>query len=461
MLHRKGAVGLAVCTALACCTVAGAQDFSGAGQQQDIRPLYMQDATQPAAERTTTSPATSPSPSTEPAPAPPRPLMAAFEAIGIGKPLEDLGMTIGGYVQGGYTVSANRPPGDVLAGRVFDTKNNAFVLNQFNLFFDRPVDAAAAAKSGTFTLNNFGAHVDFIYGWDAGLIHSSGIFDSPAVAGVTNGYYASRTHPENQADFNQAYIDVAIPMGNGLRLRAGKFVTLLGWEVINPTGNAFYSHSYMFGFAIPFTHTGVIGEYKFNDDWQLDAGITRGWNQSLNDNNGVPDILAGVTFTPQASDALKKWKFILNLSEGPQGTNDNHNWWTVLDFQAIYTANEKLSYVVNIDYGDAPGATASGAAQWYGIAGYAAYIINDYLTTNVRAEYYGDTKSFTVGPGNGPANLYEVTLNLQVKPMPHNNIGQNLVIRPEVRLDYSERAFFNGGAKNYQATFGIDAYFMF
>jgi putative OmpL-like beta-barrel porin-2 len=450
MLHRKGVSKLAVCAALACSTVAGAEDLSGTGRNQDIRPLYLQDATQP-----TTGPATAPS--TEPAPAPPRPLMALFESIGIGKPLEDAGITIGGYIEGGYTVATNDPPGHVLAGRVFDTKNNKFVLDQFDLFFDRPVDYQKAAQNHTFDI---GGHVDFIYGWDSGLIHSSGIFDSPAVAGVTNGYYASRTHPENQADFNQAYVDVALPVGTGLRIRAGKFVTLLGWEVINPTGNAFYSHSYMFGYAIPFTHTGIMGEYKINDDWQIDAGITRGWNQSLNDNNGCPDFLGGITFTPQESDALKKWKFILNLSEGPQATNDNSNWWTVLDFQAIYTASDKLSYVVNIDYGDAPGATASGAAQWYGIAGYAAYVMNDYLTTNVRAEYYGDTKSFTLGPG-GAANLYEVTLNLQVKPMPHNNIGQNLVIRPEIRLDYAEKAFFDGGSKHYQATFGVDAYFMF
>jgi len=446
MLHRKGVSKLAVCAALACSTVAGAQEIGGAGRTQDTRPLYLQDATQPAT-----------APSTEPAPTPPRPLMALLETIGIGKAMEDVGITIGGYVEGGWTISANKPPGDVLSGRVFDTKNNEIVLDQLNFFFDRPVDYQKAAQNHTFDI---GGHFDFIYGWDAGLIHSSGIFDSPVVAGVTDGYYKSRTSPENQADINQAFIDVAVPIGSGLRVRAGKFVTLLGWEVINPTGNAFYSHSYLFGYAIPFTQTGVMGEYKINDAWQIDAGITRGWNQSLNDNNGCPDFLGGVTFTPQGSDEWKKWKFILNLSEGPQGTDDNSNWWTVLDFQAIYTASSNVSYVVNIDYGDAPGATATGAAQWYGIAGYAAVILNDYMTTNVRAEYYGDTKSFTLGPG-GAANLYELTLNLQIKPMPHNAIGQNLVIRPEVRLDYSEKAFFNGGTKNYQATFGVDAYFMF
>ncbi len=216
----------------------------------------------------------------------------------------------------------------------------------------------------------------------------------------------------------------------------------------------------MFGYAIPFTHTGVLGEYKLSDEWQIDAGITRGWNQTMRDNNGSPDILAGVTYTPQGSDEMKKWKFILNLSEGPQATKDNSDWWTVLDFQAIYTVDPKLSLVANIDYGDAPHATAGGTAQWYGVAGYAAYILNDYVTTNVRAEWYGDTKSFTLGPG-GQANLYELTVNAQIKPFPTHSIGQFFVVRPELRLDYAEHAFFNGGTKNSQFTFGIDAYFMF
>lgn len=446
MLHRKGVSKLAVCAAMACSTVAGAEEVSGAGRNQDIRPLFLQDATQPAT-----------APSTEPAPAPPRPLMALFESIGIGKPLEDAGITIGGYIEGGYTVATNDPPGHVLSGRVFDTKNNKIVLDQFDLFFDRPVDYAKAAQNHTVDI---GAHMDFIYGWDAGLIHSSGVLDNPSVAGVTKGTYRSRTSPENQPDFNQFYVDVALPVGSGLRIRAGKFVTLLGYEVINPTGNAFYSHSYEFGFAIPFTQTGIIGEYKINDDFLVDAGITRGWNQTFRDNNSTPDLLASMTFTPQESDALKKWKFIANLSEGPQATHDNHDWWTVIDLQAVYTVSDKLTIAADLDYGDAPHATATGSAQWYAVAAYGAYVINDYVTANVRAEYYGDNKSFTLGPG-GTANLYEATANVQIKPLPHNSIGQNLVIRPELRVDYSEHRFFDGGGKNYQATFGIDAYFMF
>lgn len=438
MLHRQGVAKIAACAALASAAVVGAEQVS---DQASVKPLYLQDS----------------QPASQPAP-PPKPLMAGLEAIGIGKPLEDAGITVGGYIEGGYTISFNPPPGNVLAGRVFDTKNERVVLDQLDLYVDRTVDYAKAAANHTIDI---GAHADFIYGWDSGLIHSSGIFDSSAVAGVGKGYYTSRTKPDNQFDVNQAYVDVALPVGTGLRIRVGKFVTPIGYEVINPSGNAFYSHSYLFGFAIPFTQTGVMGEYKINDDFLVDAGITRGWNQSLRDNNGDPDFLGTVTWTPQSSDFMKKWKVIANLSEGPQTTGNNSDWWTLIDVSAIYTVNEKLTVAANIDYGDAPGATASGAAQWYGIAGYAAYVLNDYATANLRGEWYGDSKSFTLGATGGAQDVYEVTLNADLKPFPSNAIGQNLVIRPELRWDYSNKVFFNGATKHYQVTLGVDAYFLF
>src|SRR5207248_2019887 len=82
------------------------------------------------------------------------------------------------------------------------------------------------------------------------------------------------------------YLDFFLPVGNGLNIRVGKFVTLLGQEVINPTGNALYSHSYLFGFAIPFTHTGAYATYSFSDAVTVDFGISRGWEQGFEQNSG-------------------------------------------------------------------------------------------------------------------------------------------------------------------------------
>ena len=68
----------------------------------------------------------------------------------------------------------------------------------------------------------------------------------------------------------------------------------------------------------------MLGYYTINDSWSVSAGITRGWDQSLEDNNGAIDFLGGVTYTfgkdndPFAAMGGKGSKLIVNLSEGPQ-----------------------------------------------------------------------------------------------------------------------------------------------
>src|SRR5205085_3196495 len=116
--------------------------------------------------------------------------------------------------------------------------------------------------------------------------------------------YTSNTHPINQYDLTQAYVDIFVPVGNGLTVRVGKFVTLMGNETIAPiatvtgsSGNALYSHSYNFGFGIPFTHTGVLATYAIGDKLTVNGGFSRGWEQSTNDNNGAIDVLGGVAYT--------------------------------------------------------------------------------------------------------------------------------------------------------------------
>ena len=85
--------------------------------------------------------------------------------------------------------------------------------------------------------------------------------------------------------------------------------------------------------------------------------------------------------------------------------------------------------------------------------------LNKYLTPTCL-EYFGDSKGFTFGTGH-LENVYEATLNVAIKPLPDDNIGSNLVVRPEVRYDYSNTAFFKGGTRHDQFTFGVDAYFTF
>jgi hypothetical protein len=375
-----------------------------------------------------------------PAPPPPdQPLMAALGAIGLGKPLKDLNINIYGWVEAGFTLDCNSAPDNLLFGRVFDFQSNQLMLNQLDLNIERIVDLKKF---------DIGFKVEMMYGQDAGLIHSNG---------MTFGYSQTRSEgdpknsPENQFDLTQAYLQVAIPVGNGVDLKLGKFAAPFGYETINPLTRPFYSCSYLFGFAVPFTQTGVLANYSINEQWAIGAGITRGWEQSLDDNNNSIDGLGQVKYTGE------KLGVVFTFSVGPEQPDNSRDWRTLLDLIVTCKLSDELTLGLNADYGweDIPG---SGDASWYGVAGYASYVLNDRFTLNGRVEWFDDADGTRTGVA---ADYYEVTVGVTIKPFPDDRLGQNLLVRPEVRLDYSDEDVFGGGTDDTLVTFGMDAIFSF
>jgi len=276
MLDWKGVAGAAAVAVLAVAGLARAEDTSVSNAVPRFlpadRPLFLDDAM--------SMPSTAPAP----APAAKRPLMALLGMTPVGGALDKANINIFGWFEGGYTFSFSNPPGGLIGGNVFNTAQARAKLDQADINFQRTVDPAAAAKAHTFDV---GGQIELLYGYDGVKIHSNGM----GIYGGGGVSSSGRQNPEDQFDPLQAFVDVAIPVGNGLMVRAGKFVTLLGEEVIDAPSNALYSHSYLFGYAIPFTQTGVLGKYALNDQWTVWGGITRGWNQSLKDNNGAIDFL--------------------------------------------------------------------------------------------------------------------------------------------------------------------------
>lgn len=381
-----------------------------------------------------------------------RPLMMGLDAIGAGKPLEAANINIYGYVEGSYEYNFEKPAGHANVGRAFDTQSdNNPDLNQVDLTFERTVD---------YTKDKWdvGGRVEMIYGSDSRFIHSNGLdFYGPNDA--ADG--GEQTDPAYQFDLNQAYVDLALPVGTGLRIRAGKFDTLLGYESINPTTNPLYTHSYLFTYAVPLTQTGVYATYNLTPAWTINAGFTRGWEQALRDNNGdAIDFLGSVSWAVNS-----KLTLTLNNSTGPERAGDTNNYRTVFDFIATYNATDAWSFGANADFGYEDGGALEGAgdptphdqAFWYGFAGYVGYKVNSYVTVNGRIEWFNDQDN---ARGLG-TNVWEGTLGLTITPMPNNSIGSNLKIRPEVRYDYAQAGIFEGGTNNSQCTAAIEAYFTY
>jgi len=106
-------------------------------------------------------------------------------------------------------------------------------------------------------------------------------------------------------------------------------------------------------------------------------------------------------------------------------------------------ATDELTFVVDADYGnetDAAGPTMMKSADWYGVAGYAIYQVNDKLSLNFRAEGFADPDGVRTGfqePGYGPGvTAWEVT------PTVAYQIMDGLLWRAEYRHDEADKRFY-------------------
>ena len=391
-------------------------------------------------------------PSEAPAPTPGL-LMNLLGKAGLAKPLDKAGINLYGYVQGGYFYdisSSSRNSGPTFIG--FNSYKNAAILDKISLNVERTVDPTKKKL-------DFGFHVEGIYGADAAFVHSNGIADNQT--------------SRHQGDLLQAYVDVTVP-GLPVRIRAGKWIELAGFEhfsaniygAFGDPARALYSYSYQFLYAEPSTQTGVLVTTVLNPQWSFDVGFTRGWNQSIQDANGVLDFLGRVTFTP-----TDKTSIIFVITEGPEyptgfGDNlpkgDKHHWWTALDLVVTQKITDKLSLGLGIDYvyaSQIPGLTGGGKS-WGGVAGYVSYAIDPRFTLNTRLEWYNDSAN---GFSNGApvsANYYEVTAGVAIKPFPNHKVLSKWLFRPEIRYDHSDQPVFNNGDRN-NWTCSMDALFTF
>jgi hypothetical protein len=381
-----------------------------------------------------------------------RPLMGLMDSIGIGQQLDKAGIQVYGHAEASYTYNFANPPTSLAdyklpvgkfidnPGRVFDVENQDVLLNQFTINVERRIDASKKQW-------DVGGRVEFLYGADARFIHANGMMDNhddDATVRITGG-------PQNQFDIPNLYADIAVPVGNGLNIRVGKFTY---FKQIDPNASVFYSHSFTFGGALPFTLTGIYGSYVIQKGLTVEGGISRGWDQSLRDNNDTIDIFGRVRW-----DVNDKLQLSAAFITGAEQDDDNGNWRTAIDVTASYQVNKDLLVLGDVVYGQqAQGAGGSGTAAWYGVSVYGVYTLCEAASLGVRLEYYADDAGYTTGLSQ---NLYEATVGLTITPFPKDRYLRNLKIRPEVRVDYSDKNYFDGFDSHYQITAAIDAIYNF
>ena len=339
------------------------------------------------------------------------------------------GWEFSGYVDASYNqLSQSNAFTSGTASRVFDLKQQGAALQQLAFTL------ALQPKAG------LGGLLNLTGGQDADVINAYGL-------GLGN---------KNKIDLTQAFVQYATGPWTVI---GGKFVTMAGAEVIKSPANPNFSRSILFGYAIPYTHTGARVTYAADDTLNLMVGINNGWD-TFQDTNSAKTLELGLTYAPSKTYSLgvqaytgKEW--VGGLTDtGAEGMRN------LIDLVGIFNATEQLTLIVNFDYGSQENATLAagnnGTAKWSGIAGYANYQINEQWRLSGRVEYLDDKDGYRTGVVQ---KWKEATLTVGYMPI------KALELRAELRADSSNVASFVNSSgtdsSTSQRSLGLQAIYSF
>jgi hypothetical protein len=320
--------------------------------------------------------------------------------------------SVSGFVDVYYGQNFNNPAPQTNGLRFFDGPTNQFGLNLVELIVDKAPDPSNS-RTGYRVALGFGQAMNVVNG-------------SEPKAGLGFDQY-----------LKEAYFSYLAPVGKGLQVDVGKFVTPHGAEVIETKDNWNYSRGILFSYAIPYYHFGMRAKYAFNEKYSLTGFFVNGWNNVVDNNTGKT---YGMSFawTPN-----KKFGIIENYMAGPEQGGLNSTWRQLSDTVITYSPTSKLSFIVNGDYGrgdrfdDGEGGLSK-PAYWTGVAGYVKYAFTGTSSFAARYEYYDDHDGFTTG---AVQHFNEFTTTFE------KIVAHHIISRFEYRRDMSNQpAFLKGSA---------------
>lgn len=326
-----------------------------------------------------------------------------------------------------YQYSFNTPASHNVQLHVFDINAQSFLVNDAALWIQRQREDEAA-----------GFVVDFDFGKTSQIVN-----------GVS----------ESTPSLREAYLTYKTPLTTPLTnkpitLKAGKFVTLLGEEVIKTYSNfnMNISNSIEFGFGIPYTHVGGLANVPVTDAVSFDLGVVNGWDDPTDNNSGLT-FLGGVGITP--ADMLVIY---ISGTYGPEQPNrSGASNRGVVTANGTLKLNDSLSLVLAGMWGNEtdiflPASGKTGTAFWWDVTGYVVWQITQPLQFVLRPEVFDDQQGARTGfdPATGSAVLggnqnapRGAGTVWAITPTIAYQLTDHLLARAEYRYDQSSRPYFD------------------
>jgi len=330
-------------------------------------------------------------------------------------------LQISGFVQASYFYNLANPKDGVSDAYLWNSQDKSFSLNKVKLTVaSKPV---ASDK------------------WDAGF-KTSLMFGEDAPQLNT---------PGNNTSFNdvrEAYVELNVPIGTGLNIKAGELISLLNYESGDGgAANVNFSQGNQWWFTGNGPSAGVQGTYNFTDKVGLTLRADNGLFQGPVDNNEGKAVSTSLNLKPTSNF----WVNVYGFYDVQPADANTKGFGTIGGVQVT----EKLGTGFEFDYFNF--ANGHNASDLWSIGGWVWYDFTPTLGVAFRGDYISSPDGVlgpAVRPGAGitttdnNGNLASLTLTLNWKPMP------NLKVQPEIRWDTTS---YKNGLDGDQSRFIIGA----
>jgi len=354
------------------------------------------------------------------------------------------GITTDGYLSLSYTYNTNDPVPRINQFRVFDFNDNDPQLDIAQFVIQHPVSEPG----------QFGFHYNMIAG--------SGVPEVTASYGMFRNTHTGIAH---HFDIPEVYLSYVIPLKKGLRLDLGKFATNFGYEVIGGYDgyNDNFSRGFIFGYGLPFTHTGLKLSYPFSS--RISGALL-----ATNSCDAVTRMNGGVTFAGQVAVVTSRATTLtFNFLHGSERPRNDHDKRSLYEMVGTWKVSPRLSLAFDGLYADEDHASKNGSdAIWKGLAGYSKYNFTKAFSAAFRGEVFADiggSRTGTTQTLRGFTLTPEYDLPARFSRIWHEfkRADGKVALRGEFRRDFSDQNTFRKGSgfTNHQFTTAANLIYLF
>lgn len=325
-------------------------------------------------------------------------------------------VVLSGLAEAYYQWNFGQPSNGITNGRGFDNRANTFTLS-------------SALIDAKFDVSGFVGEL----GLQLGSASVTSYLAEPTQPGTA---WVAPSGGDLWRIIQQAHVGYRVPLGRGLLVEAGIFLSPVGPEAPVSKDNWNLSRSTLF-FALPFYHTGARATYALSSQLSATAAVYNGWNTVV-DNN--PEKSVSVSLAWQSEKLTASVLYFGGVERS--GSDIGRPWRHLFDAWGQWQVSERVALLGQANVGFEQ--TSVGLDPWVSGAVATRVKVLDWLFVSGRADvlHEGDfvNGELVAAPIFFPATTVgSLTGTLDVRPIEH------VAVRVEYRRDQANAELYFSG----------------